>query len=71
MHKQLHWINSAAVEESGSDISYEINVQNIGKITAAHIHMGRSGKKNGPIVASLFEPQTPTGITSRKLASGC
>ncbi|MGB7634706.1 MAG: CHRD domain-containing protein [Nitrososphaeraceae archaeon] len=45
MHKQLHWINSAAVEESGNDISYEINVQNIEKITAAHIHMGRSGKK--------------------------
>ncbi|MFZ0555450.1 MAG: CHRD domain-containing protein [Nitrososphaeraceae archaeon] len=45
MHKQLHRINSAAVEESGNDISYEINVQNIEKITAAHIHMGRSGKK--------------------------
>lgn len=66
MHKQLHWEIQL---QSGSDLSYQIDVQNIEKITAAHIHMGRSDE-NCPIVASLFKARTPTGNITGELVGG-
>lgn len=61
--------DSATTESSGSDISYIIDVQNIEEISSAHIHMGRSDE-NGPIIASLFKPQTPTGKINGELVNG-
>lgn len=61
--------DSAAASSSGSDISYEIDVQNIEEITGADIYMGGSNE-NGPVVASLFKPQTPSGKISGELVSG-
>lgn len=61
--------DSAATASSGSDISYKIDVQNIEEISSAHIHMGRSDE-NGPIIASIFKPQTPTGKINGELVNG-
>jgi hypothetical protein len=61
--------DSAAAASSGSDMSYEINVQNIAEVTAAHIHMGKSDE-NGPIVVTLFKPETPTGEINGELVIG-
>lgn len=59
----------AAPALSGSDISYEINVQNIEEISVVHIREGRRDE-NRPMFASLFEPQRPTGKISGELVSG-
>lgn len=59
--------DAAAAASSGDQISYGINVQNIEEVTAAHIHMGNS-EENGPVVVTLFDPQTPTGSINGELA---
>ena len=41
------------------NIGYSINVSNIDKVTAAHIHSGKQGE-NGPIVVTLFKAETPS-----------
>ncbi|HET6730478.1 MAG TPA: CHRD domain-containing protein [Nitrososphaeraceae archaeon] len=61
--------DSAAAASSSSEMSYEINVHNIDRVTAAHIHMGRSDE-NGPIVVTLFKPKMPTGEITGELVSG-
>lgn len=41
------------------NIGYSVNVSNIDKVTAAHIHSGKSGE-NGPIVVTLFKTESPS-----------
>lgn len=41
------------------NIGYSVNVSNIDKVTAAHIHSGKIGE-NGPIVVTLFKTETPS-----------
>ena len=52
-----------------SSISYTVNVTDINAVKAAHIHIGEIGQ-NGPIVVSLFNPETPTGQLSGLLSKG-
>jgi hypothetical protein len=40
-------------------VTYSVNVTDIDNVTAAHIHIGKQGQ-NGPIVVTLFKPDTPT-----------
>jgi hypothetical protein len=61
--------SAAAAASSSNQMAYEINVQNIDQVTAAHIHMGNDDE-NGPIVVTLFDPETPTGEINGELASG-
>ena len=41
------------------NIGYSVNVSNIDKVTAAHIHSGKTGE-NGPIVVTLFKTDSPS-----------
>ena len=41
------------------NIGYSVNVSNIIKVTAAHIHSGKTGE-NGPIVVTLFKSDSPS-----------
>ena len=52
-----------------SPITYSLNVSGLDRVTAAHIHNGHSGE-NGPIVATLFEADQPTGPIEGILAQG-
>jgi hypothetical protein len=52
---------------AGTQMKYTLNVANIDKVIAAHIHMGTS-TANGPIVVNLFIPSGPTGKVSGTLA---
>ena len=42
-------------------LTYKITVNDIDKVTMAHIHKGKTGE-NGPIVATLFNSPSPTGL---------
>jgi hypothetical protein len=53
----------------GTNISYTVNVTDINAVKGAHIHIGEVGQ-NGPIVVTLFEPETPTGQQSGLLSKG-
>ena len=45
----------------GMKLSYKITLNNIDKVTMAHIHKGKPGE-NGPIIVTLFNsPSSPTG----------
>jgi len=52
---------------AGTQMKYTLNVTNIDKVIAAHIHMGKS-TVNGPIAVNLFIPSGPTGKVSGTLA---
>lgn len=52
------------VNSSGTEIRFRLVVRNIGRVTQAHIHLGRKGQ-NGPIVAFLFGP-SKFGISVRR-----
>ena len=54
---------------NGTSISYTVNVTDINAVKGAHIHIGEVGQ-NGPIVVTLFEPETPTGQESGLLSKG-
>jgi hypothetical protein len=54
---------------NGTSISYTVNVTDINAVKGAHIHIGEVGQ-NGPIVVTLFEPETPTGQQSGLLSKG-
>jgi hypothetical protein len=41
-------------------LSYKVTVNNIDKVTMAHIHKGKAGE-NGPVVVTLFTSPSPTG----------
>jgi len=51
---------------AGTQMKYTLNVTNIDKVIAAHIHQG-SSTANGPIVVNLFIPSGPTGKVSGTL----
>jgi hypothetical protein len=56
----------------GSDqksMKYTVDVQNMDKVTMAHIHQGKQGE-NGPVVVVLYKGTTPTGIKNGALAQG-
>jgi CHRD domain-containing protein len=40
-------------------VTYTLNVTDIDNVTAAHIHSGKH-VQNGPIIVTLFKPNTPT-----------
>ncbi|WP_456290401.1 CHRD domain-containing protein [Paenibacillus sp. AK002] len=52
------------VNRTGTQLRFRLVVNNISRITQAHIHLGRVGE-NGPIVAFLFGP-SKFGITVRR-----
>jgi hypothetical protein len=47
----------------GQSIKYTVNASNIQGVTAGHIHAGEQGE-NGPIIATLFENDSPTNEIS-------
>ena len=57
---------SAWVKTSNDKIEYEVNVTDIDKVNAAHIHLEQSGK-NGPVILSLYKDD-PTELKTGKLA---
>ena len=44
----------AWVKITGNNIAYEVNVTDMDKVNAAHIHLAESGK-NGPVILTLFK----------------
>ncbi len=69
---------SASFSFDGTGLSYQVFVQNIRNVVAAHIHLGQPGV-NGPVVLTLFATSPPgvsfvgtlrTGAGSALLASG-
>lgn len=59
----------AWVKTSESEAGFEVNVTDIDKATAAHIHLGEKGK-NGPVVVTLFKSDTPTEMKNGTLGEG-
>ena len=57
------------VEEGSDNMEYGIIAINIDKVTKAHIHQGSSSEA-GPVVATLFNPSTPTGPVTEELTTG-
>ena len=59
------------IHSNGKIVSYNVNVNNIDKVTMANIHQGKKGE-NGPIVLTLirFKTLTPTGPVNGQLAQG-
>lgn len=57
------------VSSDQKSIKYTIDVQNMDKVTMAHIHQGKQGV-NGPVVVVLYKGTTPTGIKNGALAQG-
>ena len=52
------------------NIGYSVNISNMDKVTAAHIHNGKQGE-NGPILVTLFKAETPSSEPiNGNLASG-
>ena len=69
LNAQAAALGGAAAAASSSDqMFYEINLQNIDEITAAHIHMGENDE-NGPVIVTLFDPDTPTSEINGELVS--
>lgn len=52
------------VNRRGDRIVFRLAIQNINRVTQAHIHLGRRGV-NGPVVAFLFGP-SKFGISVRR-----
>jgi hypothetical protein len=59
----------AWVKTSEKEAGFEVNVTDIDKATAAHIHLGEKGK-NGPVVVTLFKSDTPTEMKNGTLGEG-
>lgn len=59
----------AWVKTSESEAGFEVNVTDIDKATAAHIHLGEKGK-NGPVIVTLFKSDTPTEMKNGTLGEG-
>ena len=57
---------SAWVKTTNDKIEYEVNVTDIDKVNAAHIHLGESGK-NGPVILTLYKDE-PIELKTGKLA---
>jgi hypothetical protein len=50
-------------------LSYNVNVKDMQKVTASHIHQGKVGV-NGPVVITLFKTNTPSAMTNGLLSKG-
>jgi CHRD domain len=57
------------IEDGQRVVDYEIFVNNIDRVTQAHIHQG-SINETGPIIVPLFNASTPTGPVTGQLAEG-
>lgn len=57
------------VTDDGKALTYKITVDSLENVTAAHIHMGKSGE-NGPILVFLFRGPEKKGIFSGVLTEG-
>ena len=57
------------VEDNGNRVEYDIYVSGIDSVTQAHIHQG-SSNQSGPVVASLFNASTLTGLITGDLTEG-
>jgi CHRD domain-containing protein len=52
-----------------NSMSYKVTVNNMEKVTAAHIHQGKVGE-NGPVVVTLFKTDSPSATTNGVLSQG-
>lgn len=59
----------AWVKPTNETVGYKVNVTDIDKATAAHIHFGKSGE-NGPAIVTLFKSDTPTELKNGTLGEG-
>jgi hypothetical protein len=59
----------AWVKPSERETGFEVNVTDIDKATAAHIHLGEKDK-NGPVAVTLFKSDTPTEMKNGTLGEG-
>ncbi len=57
------------MEDGQRVVDYNIFVNNIDRVTQAHIHQG-SSNETGPIIVPLFNASTPTGPVTGQLAEG-
>jgi hypothetical protein len=57
------------IDEDGGALRFRLEVHNITGVVASHIHLNGAGV-NGPVVAFLFNPATPTGTVNGLLAQG-
>jgi hypothetical protein len=56
----------AWVKTMNETVGYKVNVTDIDKATAAHIHFGEAGK-NGPIILTLYKSDKPTELKNGTL----
>jgi hypothetical protein len=54
--------------EDGNKIKYSLTATDLHSVKAAHIHIGKEGEKNGPIIVSLYKPLRPPGPSGRILS---
>lgn len=59
----------AWIKPMNDTVGYQVNVTDIDKVKAAHIHSGKTGE-NGPVVVALFTSDTPTEVKNGSLAQG-
>jgi CHRD domain len=57
------------LSRDGKTITYKVDVKDIDKATMAHIHQGKIGQ-NGPVVVTLFNTSSSTGLRSGILTQG-
>ena len=61
---------TASLEYDGTVLEYQIDVQAMDEVTAAHIHGPASPGQTGQIILFLFSPSQPTGPVSGTLVTG-
>ena len=59
----------AWIKSSEKEVGFKVNVTDIDKANAAHIHLGEKGK-NGPVIVTLFKSDTPTEMKNGTLGEG-
>jgi hypothetical protein len=59
----------AVLKYDNNTLNYQINVTNLDKIKASHIHLGSFGE-NGDVIATLFNSSTPTDVINGTLIEG-
>lgn len=59
----------AVLKYDNNTLKYQINVTNLDKIKASHIHLGGFGE-NGDVIATLFNSSTPTDVINGTLIEG-
>ncbi len=59
----------AVLKYDNNTLNYQINVTNLDKVKASHIHLGAFGK-NGDVIATLFNSSSPTDLINGTLTEG-